>query len=123
MNPTDWISRGVSMLRPGFEKPSAGAARERKPAASAGVAAPPLTRTTRERLAATLRRGQEALSPRVLRRTLAELQAIVDPRASEVEGGRRAMAFAEWYRTASADERRDCWLLVSEQFGPDPTIT
>jgi malonyl-CoA decarboxylase len=76
-------------------------------------------RTTHERLQATLRRGQEALSPRALRRTLAELQAIIDPGLSEVEGGRRATAFAGWYRTASAEERRDCWLLMSEQFGPD----
>ncbi|MCG2592777.1 malonyl-CoA decarboxylase [Ramlibacter sp. XY19] len=118
----NWISRGVSIWRPGFEKPSAGAAREAgKPRASATAVAPqpPAARTTRERLQATLRRGQEALSPRVLRRTLAELQAIVDPRVSEVEGGRRAMAFAQWYRTASAEERRDAWLLASEQFGPD----
>lgn len=121
-SPVEWISRGAAMLRPGFEpKAGAGAPREGKPAASAGaVAAVPTGRTTRERLQATLRRGQEALSPRVLRRTLAELQAIVDPRASEVEGGRRAKAFAEWYRDAPAEQRRDAWLLVSEQFGPDP---
>jgi malonyl-CoA decarboxylase len=86
------------------------------PVAAAGD--PP--RTTRERLQATWRRGQEALSPRVLRRTLAELEAIVDPRVSEVEGGRRAKAFADWYATASPEQRRDAWLLMSEQFGPDP---
>ena len=39
-------------------------------------------------------RSEEALSPRVLRRTLDELQAIVDPLVSEVEGGRRAQAVA-----------------------------
>jgi malonyl-CoA decarboxylase len=118
----DWISRGVSLWRPGFDKPSAGTPREPRSRASATAAAAPAPapRTTRERLQATLRRGQEALSPRVLRRTLAELQAIVDPRVSEVEGGRRAMAFAQWYRGASAEERRDAWLLASEQFGPDP---
>lgn len=120
VTPVDWISRGASLWRPGFEKPSAGAAREAKPAASAVLPQPSASRTTRERLQATLRRGQEALSPRVLRRTLAELQAIVDPRASEVEGGRRACLMAEWYRDASPEERRDCWLLMSEQFGPDP---
>ena len=79
-----------------------------------------LARTTRERLVATWRRGQEALSPRVLRRTLAELQAIVDSRVSEVEGGRRACEFARWYAGASPAERHDAWLLMSEQFGPDP---
>jgi malonyl-CoA decarboxylase len=123
VSPVDWISRGASLWRPGFEpKANAGTAREGRAAASAtasaAVAAP--ARTTRERLQATLRRGQEALSPRVLRRTLAELQAIVDTRVSEVEGGRRACRFAEWYRDASLAERRDAWLLMSEQFGPDP---
>jgi malonyl-CoA decarboxylase len=85
------------------------------------AASPPMMRPMKERLKATLRRHQEALSPRVLRRTLAELQAIVDPQASEVEGGRRAKGVAGWYAKASPEERRDCWLLMSEQFGPDPT--
>ncbi|MBC7603377.1 MAG: malonyl-CoA decarboxylase N-terminal domain-containing protein, partial [Ramlibacter sp.] len=76
-------------------------------------------RSTRERLQATLRRDQEALSPRVLRRTLTELQAIVDPQVSEVEGGRLAKGVAGWYAKATAEQRRDCWLLLSEQFAPD----
>ncbi|WP_414709416.1 malonyl-CoA decarboxylase [Ramlibacter sp.] len=110
------------MWRPGFEpKATAGTLREPKPMAStAAVAQAPSARTTRERLVATWRRGEEALSPRVLRKTLADLQSIVDTRVSEVEGGRRAKAFAKWYATASADERRDAWSLMSEQFGPDP---
>jgi malonyl-CoA decarboxylase len=122
VSPSDWITRGASLWRPGFEaKASAGTAREPRPVASAaaGAAHAPAARTTRERLVATWRKGEEALSPRVLRRTLAELQAIVDTRASEVEGGRRARAFAAWYLDASAQERRDAWLLMSEQFGPD----
>ena len=83
--------------------------------------APPAeARSTRERLKATLRRQQEALSPRVLRRTLVELQSIIDPHVSEVEGGRRARGVAGWYANASAEQRRDCWLLMSEQFAPDP---
>jgi len=124
MSPVDWISRGVSLWRPGFERREATAApvRESRPVASAGAlaAAAPAGRSTRERLQATLRRGQEALSPRVLRRTLSELQAVADPRASEVEGGRRAAAFASWYATAEPAQRRDAWLLMSEHFGPDP---
>lgn len=128
MRPADWITRGAALWRPGFEaKAAAGSPREPKPQAAAGAAAhagpapqaPPVHRSTRERLQATWRRGTEALSPRVLRRTLAELQAIVDTRVSEVEGGRRARAFATWYGGASAEERRDAWLLMSEQFGPD----
>ena len=76
-------------------------------------------RSTHERLAATLRRGQEALSPRALRRLLADLQEIVAPRVSEVEGGRRAQTVAEWYAKAEPEERRDMWLLMCEQFAPD----
>jgi malonyl-CoA decarboxylase len=78
------------------------------------------SRSTRERLQATLRRGPEALSPRVLRRTLTELKAIIEPQVSEVEGGRRAKGVAGWYAKATPEERRDCWLLMSEQFAPDP---
>ncbi len=88
-----------------------------RPGAAASAAA---TRSTRERLQATLRRHQEALSPRVLRRTLLELQSIIDPHVSEVEGGRRARGVAGWYANATAEQRRDCWLLMSEQFAPDP---
>ncbi|MGA0570665.1 malonyl-CoA decarboxylase [Variovorax sp. VNK109] len=107
MNTPTWISRSVSLLRaaPGES--------------GGGAAASPALRSTRERLKATLRRDQEALSPRILRRTLTELQSIVDLRVSEVEGGRRAKAVAEWYATTTPAERRDVWLLISEQFAPD----
>lgn len=77
-------------------------------------------RSSRERLAATLRHKDEALSPRVLRQTLGDLQAIVDSRVSEVEGGRRARAVAQWYARATPRQRHDCWLLMSEHFAPDP---
>jgi malonyl-CoA decarboxylase len=76
-------------------------------------------RTMRERLGALLGRRHEALSPWVLRRTLSELQAVNDPAISDVEGGRVAAGVAGWYAQASAEERRDCWLLMSEQFAPD----
>ena len=99
MNAPDWISRGVSML---------------KPAPQTGP------RSTRERLGATLRKKEEALSPRVLRRTLEELQGIVDPQVSEIEGGRRAKGVAGWYARATPEQRRDMWLLMSEQFVADP---
>lgn len=77
-------------------------------------------RSTHERLQATLSHKDEALSPRVLRRTLQELQAIIDPRVSEVEGGRRAMAIAAWYQGATPARRRDLWMLMSEQFVANP---
>jgi malonyl-CoA decarboxylase len=77
-------------------------------------------RSTRERLQATLRRHAEALSPRVLRRTLVELQAVIDPGVSEVEGGRRAEGVMRWYKGATPEQRQDMWLLMSEQFTADP---
>lgn len=89
------------------------------PAAAPAAAESPSARTMRQRLGALLGRPREALSPWVLRRTLAELQAVNDAALSDVEGGRRAAAVAQWYASASAEQRRDCWLLMSEQFAPD----
>jgi malonyl-CoA decarboxylase len=123
MNAGTWLSRGVSLLRSSAEPgavaslSSGGDAGPRSADGELQVAAP---RSTRERLQATLRRHQEALSPRVLRRTLTELRAVVDPQVSEVEGGRRAKGIAGWYAQATPEQRRDCWLLMSEQFAPDP---
>ena len=80
-------------------------------------------RSTRDRLSATLRQKEEALSPRVLRRTLLELKKVVEPQVSEVEGGLRAKRIAQWYTQAASNERRDMWLLMSEQFVADPRTT
>jgi malonyl-CoA decarboxylase len=118
LSPSAWLSRSVTLLRPQLDS-SVAAAPASADAMSGGSLAPE-PRSTRERLRATLRRRQEALSPRVLRRILGELQAIVDSKVSEVEAGRRAMAFAARYAQAAPAERRDCWLLMSEQFAPDP---
>src|SRR4051812_17828859 len=115
MKTGDWLSR-MPLLRQVFE-PRAVAALDGGGDASAQARAqakPEHRRSTQERLKATLRREQEALSPRALRRTLAELKAIADPQVSEVEGGRRACDFAAWYAKATPDERRDCWLLMNE---------
>ncbi|MDH6594199.1 malonyl-CoA decarboxylase [Variovorax sp. TBS-050B] len=84
------------------------------------AAAKPCERTTAERLQATLRKADEALSPRALRRVLTSLQAVIDPRVSEVEGGRRAHAIAREYASATPEERRDYWALMSEHFAADP---
>ena len=133
MSTANWLHRSVSLLS--GEKnaantpvaPAAGA--PAAPKKVAGVTAPEAPvgqaagRSTRERLKATLRQKEEALSPRVLRRTLEELKAIVDPRISEVEGGRRAVGVAGWYANAAPNERRDMWLLMSEQFVADPVKT
>lgn len=105
MNATTWLSSKINLLLN---------------SASAFAELPQVDdRSTRERLGATLRQKTEALSPRSLRRTLTLLQAVVDPRVSEVEGGRRAKALADWYAKAQGAERQDLWLLISEQFGPD----
>lgn len=127
MNAADWINRSVSRFagdkkqapkEPEVLAPPAQAA-TKKIAANASAEVLPAVRSTRERLKATLRQKEEALSPRVLRRTLEELRAIVDPQVSEVEGGRRARGVAGWYAGASLNERRDMWLLMSEQFVAD----
>ena len=109
----EWITRSVSRLR-------------RTPPATDAVtppatAKPEAERSTHERLQATLRRGTEVLTPRALRRLLADLQEVVAPRVSEIEGGARAQAVAAWYAQAEPGERRDMWLLMSEQFAPDAT--
>ncbi|MDO9436642.1 malonyl-CoA decarboxylase [Hydrogenophaga sp.] len=99
MNTTDWIAQSVSKLRP--------------------TAKPKSPRSTHERLKATLRHDEEAMSPRTLRQTLKELKTIVDPMVSEVEGGRRAEAMMDWYASAALPHRRDLWLLMSEHFVAD----
>ncbi len=114
MNTKDWLGRWL----PGGKADKPKAPQADRTAVAATVVQ---GRSSRERLNATLRHKEEALSPRVLRRTLTELQAIVDPGVSEVEGGRRAKGVAQWYSKATPMQREDCWLLMSEQFAPDAT--
>jgi len=73
----------------------------------------------RERLSAMLERGVDAFGGWNARRFLRELQQVLDPAVSEVEGGRRAAAVAEEYARATPQQRRACWLLMSEHFSPD----
>jgi malonyl-CoA decarboxylase len=127
----NWIARNVSRFRPASKAaPGQDTAVEKPPKFRSSRALDPAEvdikiaqrRSTRERLDGTLRHKEEALSPRVLRRTLQELQAIVDPSVSEAEGGRRAKGVAGWYATATPDQQRDCWLLMSEQFMANPEV-
>jgi malonyl-CoA decarboxylase len=92
---TSWLARSVSQLSPRLR--------------GAGLRKP--TEMARPERDAALTREQ--------RRLLKTLQAIVDPQVSEVEGGRRARGVAAWYAEASPEQRRDIWLLMSEQFAPD----
>jgi malonyl-CoA decarboxylase len=131
MSTPNWIARNVSRFRPAgkasegsdalLEKPPKFRASRALDAADADGKTDK-RRSTRERLNGTLRHKEEALSPRVLRRTLEELQAIVDPSVSEAEGGRRAKGVAQWYATATLEQQRDCWLLMSEQFMANPEV-
>ena len=129
MTAADWLNRSVSRLSGDKKQPKEAVAQDNRlqvatknvanSANTANAEPLPAGRSTRDRLNATLRQKEEALSPRVLRRTLEELKAIVDPQVSEVEGGRRAMGVAQWYGGAAPNERRDMWLLMSEQFVAD----
>ncbi len=125
MSTSDWIGRTVAGWLPagktagGLAVTSTQDGKPKARTAKSSAAKEPLVRSSRERLNATLRHKEEALSPRVLRRTLTELQAIMEPGVSEVEGGKRARGVAQWYAMATPEQRQDCWLLMSEQFAPD----
>lgn len=123
MKASNWLSRSVAILKRDNEP------KDRPPlvgidlsASTSEVAPQAERRSIRDRLAAQLKQPNEALSPRMLRRTLKELKAVIDPQVSEVEGGRRALALAGWYAKASAAQRFDAWLLMSEQFMSDPDV-
>jgi malonyl-CoA decarboxylase len=116
MTASNWLNSKIPLLR-GAGDPDTKAPGGKAPAQPPTAAA--AARSTRDRLKALMRQNEEALSPRVLRRTLQELKNIVDPHVSEIEGGRRAAGVAEWYAQAAPDERRDMWLLMSEEFTAD----
>jgi malonyl-CoA decarboxylase len=78
-------------------------------------------RSTSERLAASFKQQNEAMSPRLLRRSLHVMQAVIDPGISEIEGGRRAEQLAGIYIVSSRERKIDFWRLMSEQFGIDKT--
>jgi malonyl-CoA decarboxylase len=130
MNSTEWLLRSVQSVSKGlqFKRSDPASATPTKVSRSATAAVSAVAtvepvksagRSTRERLKAVLKHKEEALSPRVLRRTLLELQSVVDSQVSEVEGGRRARNIASWYANAPPEQRRDAWLLMSEQFAPN----
>ncbi len=105
---SSWLQKSAAWLR------SVGIPTELGSASDAGA-----ERNTTERLKATLRRGSEVLSPRELRRLLADLQGAAASELSDIEGGRLAEQVMQWYGKASAEERIDLWHLLCEQFVPD----
>ncbi len=134
MNTSEWITRSVAKLLPNasaskksgtFETVIPEAAERKASATSLATVADkavprPGSRSMRERLGADSPQPEEAMSPLLLRNMVAQLQAVIDSQISEVEGGRRAKDFALWYSALTPAERRDCWLLMSDQFAPDP---
>jgi malonyl-CoA decarboxylase len=81
----------------------------------------PAPRSTHERLQATLRkRGKKPCRPACCAALLEELQAIVAPQVSEVEGRAPRPGCSQLVCHAEPEERRDMWLLMSEQFAPTP---
>ena len=134
MSPPDWLDRSVSRLsgrktakndeNSAVKTPQVQQIRAQQASKKITDEMPqPIGRSTRDRLNAIMRQKEEALSPRVLRRTLQELRAIIDPQVSEVEGGLRAKGVAGWYSQATPNERADMWLLMSEQFVADALKT
>jgi malonyl-CoA decarboxylase len=126
MTRSGWFGSGAEKLSVSVMPAGSAALMAAPPVAAAAVASarvPGGARPLKDRLRATLRQPSEALSPRALRRLLAELQAIIDPHVSEVEGGRRARDMAAWYAAAPIEERRDFWLLMSEHFVADQKAT
>ena len=78
MSAAEWLSRNVSRFTAGDKGAGASAPAPAAPSTgkkTASGASLPI-RSTHERLQATLSHKDEALSPRVLRRTLQELQAL-----------------------------------------------
>ena len=108
MNRPQWLERGMKLLRSKLDQP------EKQAAVAVSE-----DRSTRERIDASLKHRDEALSSRSLRKILTQLNDIIDTKVSEIEGGRRAKVFAKWYELSLPEIRLDVWLLMSEYFGPD----
>ncbi|MCB2006425.1 MAG: malonyl-CoA decarboxylase [Burkholderiaceae bacterium] len=113
MTTSNWILDKVSRLMSQVQAEAQ--AEQAKTTSGSGPA-----RSLDARLDGVVRKGDEALSPRELRRILGELQSVVDSRVSEAEAGRRASVIAQWYEKASAPERIDCMFLMNDKFAHDP---
>ena len=111
MNTPHWLERGMMLLR-SKTQPSA---TNTKPALNSLQD----DHATKERIEASIKKREQVLPERTLRKVMKELQNVIDPQVSEIEGGRRAKVFSQWYLKASAPQRMDVWLLISEFFGPD----
>ena len=110
MNPASWWGQRVSDWLP--KGKAAGVSPADKPEGKSEAVPAPHKPVAMRQL--------DALDPTVVRKMLKPLQAVADSTVSEVEGGRRARAFAQWYASANTQERRQACILMSERFAPDP---
>ncbi len=115
MTTGNWLRDKVARLMPQTSH-------DEKPAGDRPAAARGRPRSLAQRLDGVVRKGDEALSPRELRRLLAELQSVVDRQISEVEAGRHASEIAQWYAQATAPQRMDWLRLLCECFAHDPGV-
>ncbi len=113
MTTSTWLRDKVARLMP--QTSNGEKAHGDKPAGARGG-----PRNLKQRLDGVVRKGDEALSPRELRRVLGELQSVLDRQISEVEAGRHASEIARWYAQATVPARMDWLRLLCECFAPDP---
>ena len=111
MNTPHWLERGMKLLRSKTQSVTVST----KPALNSLQD----DHATKARIEASIKKREQVLPERTLRKVMKELQNVIDPQVSEIEGGRRAKVFSQWYLNASSPQRLDVWLLISEHFGPD----
>ena len=111
MDPASWWEQKVSNWLPKGKRAGEVPPFERRASSVVAASAPSAQSRPRQ---------FPALDAATQRQVLKPLQAVADSTVSEVEGGRRARAFAQWYAQANAEQRRQACILISERFAPDP---
>jgi malonyl-CoA decarboxylase len=89
------------------------------PVSPVAQARPNALRTTTERMQSSDHLNHEALSPKELIAIFDSLTKVIEPKISDVEGGRRAAEIVAWCNKVNQASRYDCWLVMSEQFMAD----
>ena len=102
MNTPHWLERGMMLLRSKTQPSTTNT----KPALNSLQD----DHATKERIEASIKKREQVLPERTLRKVMKELQNVIDPQVSEIEGVRRAKVFSQWYLKASAPQRMDVWL-------------